>query len=403
MAAACAQVCTQPEITENNLIKVRSDKIARVLLLFSDKFPCWDEETFSLAGVPSSYYTFLEDKGCLARDGNALILTEKGAETRRQIALRIGIPAFEISKRFTVEESLFSNILWHLVRRSLVDGFTETASSLNEKIPVVPACDRKDLWRRSASGSAVYKWHKSETIKAFLNRFPKRSAETKDDIRGDAAMWRWANAYGIERAMLDFTMVLRDPSVSCEMHINSSERQDIFRMKAFDRYFFKHIPLCGRDAIYDTIAMTQIFLLGQNRVYLSEYDEEGAGKEANVLVFITDTEDKVREISKKKIESVKHLNCGGKSERIEICIAAASVERLRAIRRKSCTLNSWIRENCTVLSGESVLSATAKVDERTTFNAGVEEAICADKRETEISSALSYAAHIHPGNVYANQ
>lgn len=50
----------------------------RALLLFEDKFPCWDEETFALVGENVSSLSELAGDGLLVKDGEGYVLTEKG-------------------------------------------------------------------------------------------------------------------------------------------------------------------------------------------------------------------------------------------------------------------------------------------------------------------------------------
>ena len=56
----------------------------RALLLFEDKFPCWDEETFVLVGENVSSLSELSGNGLLVKDGGGYILTEEGDVYKRQ-------------------------------------------------------------------------------------------------------------------------------------------------------------------------------------------------------------------------------------------------------------------------------------------------------------------------------
>ena len=57
----------------------------RALLLFEDKFPCWDEETFVLVGENVSSLSELSGNGLLVKDGGGYILTEEGEKRRKEL------------------------------------------------------------------------------------------------------------------------------------------------------------------------------------------------------------------------------------------------------------------------------------------------------------------------------
>ena len=64
----------------------------RALLLFEDKFPCWDEETFALVGENVSSLSELAGDGLLVKDGEGYVLTEKGEKDVRSARSSIIFP-----------------------------------------------------------------------------------------------------------------------------------------------------------------------------------------------------------------------------------------------------------------------------------------------------------------------
>ena len=49
----------------------------QTLLLYEEKFPCWDEETAALAGEDAASLAELAEQGLLAEAGNGYVLTAR--------------------------------------------------------------------------------------------------------------------------------------------------------------------------------------------------------------------------------------------------------------------------------------------------------------------------------------
>ena len=129
--------------------------MTRSLLLFRESSPCWDEETFLLAGKAPHLLHELTAKGLLRKAGGGYVLTPEGDMERLRCADRLRLTAFAAETPFDPKEALWNNRLRLLMGRAVLGRPGFNGYSLDEKIPVLPGLSRGGLWRYDDDGALV--------------------------------------------------------------------------------------------------------------------------------------------------------------------------------------------------------------------------------------------------------
>lgn len=324
----------------------RGEEMTLPLLRFEDRFPCWDEETFSLAGEAPSALGALAAKGLLREAGGGYVLTPAGDRDRLKCAERLRIPAFAAIEPFDPAESLWNNRLCQLMRRAVRGRFGGVEYSLNEKLPILPGLSSGELWLRDGDGRVKYRWAEHPLIKSFLARFPRGDAAARQSAAlGDAAMWRWAEAAGASFRVQSFNLVMRSRDGREPRRETPHSPADVFYMKDANRLFFLRTSGKIPAEIYDAIGLLHLFMLGQRRVYLPGFaDVDSCGQENwTALVLAADGEEELTALRERYSFDGKNL--------IEpanpLFIIGTSVERLRKQDKPEDDVYGW-------LSGRSV-------------------------------------------------
>lgn len=316
-----------------------SEDMTRLLLLFEERFPCWDEETALLAGENPDGLRELAAAGLLKSSEGGYVLTPKGDAERLRYAENAGVPAFEITP-FNPEEALWNNRLYLLMERAFVGQFGVKEYTLNEKLPVIPLISRYNLWRRMSDGRVKYIWPEHPLIKSFKERFPAWGvAARKLPAPGDAAMWGWTRAAGADFCIQSFNLILRS-RYDFELYRKTPHMpEDIFYMKDADRLFFLRTSDKSADEIYDAIGRLHLFLLGQRRVYIPGYADIDSHEQENwtMLVLTADNEEELAAIRKRYSYDGKNLIAPANP----LFIIGTSIERLRRQEEPEPTVYDW--------------------------------------------------------------
>ena len=317
----------------------RADDMTRSLLLFRESSPCWDEETFLLAGKAPHLLHELTAKGLLRKAGGGYVLTPEGDMERLRCADRLRLTAFAAETPFDPKEALWNNRLRLLMGRAVLGRPGFNGYSLDEKFPGLPGLSRGGLWRYDDDGRVSYRWPSHPLVKSFLARFPLCGASARGSAApGDAAMWRWAEAAGAKFCIQSFNMVLR----SRRCHETPHLPEDIFYMNNADRLFFLRTAGKSHEEIYDAIGRLHLFLLGQRHVYLPGYMDSGSCGQENrtMLVLTADSEEELASLRKRCLSDGENL--------VEpagpLFIAGTSVERLRKQEMPEDTVYDWFCE-----------------------------------------------------------
>lgn len=317
----------------------------RALLLFEDKFPCWNAETFVLVDEDPSYLGKLEKIGLLAAAGGGYVLTPEGEAQRLKTAEKHYLPA--IPNMFSLpitdaaaEAALWNNKLYLLMERAFLGQFGIKEYSVDEKLPSVPRLPREELWHTGEGGRVEYLWPKHPLLNSFMERFPLWGvAARKKTAPGYAAVRKWADDCGAKFDIQRFNLILRS-RYDFELYRKMPHLpEDIFYMKDADRLFFLRTSDKTPAEIYDAIGRLHLFMLGQRRVYIPGYADIDSQEQENwtMLVLVADTEDELAAVYERYSFDGKNL--------IEpanpIFIVGTSIDRLRGQRRTEYTVYDW--------------------------------------------------------------
>lgn len=312
----------------------------RALLLFEPKFPCWDEETFALAGEGSSPRE-LEKPGYAIKVKDGWVLTAAGEKARLEYAACCGLPAEEIGA-FDPEEALWNNRLYLLMERAFTGQFGVKEYSVAESFPVLPSLTGDQLWQKE-EGTVRYLWPENPLIKDFLREFPNWGvAARKLPAPGAEALEKWASEKGVKQEELSFNLVLRS-RYDFELYRHEAPlAADRFRLKDADRLFFLRAKPAETDKIYETLGKLHLFLLAQRRIYIPGWADIDSQEQENwtMLVLVTTTEEELSEIKKELQKSGKTLIDPARP----LFITGTSLERQRKERKPRATVYDWFCE-----------------------------------------------------------
>ena len=313
----------------------------RALLLFEDKFPCWDEETFVLAGENLLYLKALEKAGLLARAGGGYVLTGAGEAKRMEAAERSCLPIAPIGP-FDAEKALWRNRLYLLMERAFIGQFGIKEYTPDETFPITPALSREELWgfENESSDKIRFIWSENPLVRSFNERFPDWGVRMRGkEAPGRAAVAAWMKESGAREGRLNFELVLRS-RYDFELYRKSpQETTDVFKLKDADRLFF-HRFSTPENAL-DVIGKLHLFLLANKRAYIPGYADIDSQQQENwtMLVIVTDTE--------KELERADHI-LGRQGKALidparPLFIIGTSIERLRIQPRPEYTVYDWFQ------------------------------------------------------------
>lgn len=310
----------------------------RALLLFEDKFPCWDEETFALVGENVSSLSKLAGDGLLVKDGEGYVLTEKGEKRRQECAKLHYLSALPIGE-FDAEKALWNNRLYLLMERAFIGQFGIKEYSVNEALPSVPKLAREALWGVE-NGRVKYRWPESTLVRSFYEAFPKWGVGTRGTTPpGDAGMRRWMEENGAEADEVRFNLILRS-RYDFELYRKEAHLpDDLYYMKDADRLFFLRATGDNYDEIYDAIGKLHLFLLGQRRVYIPGYADIDSQQQENwtMIVMAADNERELEGV----YERLSHDGRNLIDPANPLFIVGTSIERLRLQPKPEYTVYDW--------------------------------------------------------------
>lgn len=315
------------------------------LLLFEDKFPCWDEETVALAGGDAASMRELEEQGLLSEAGSGYVLTAEGEKRRIALARESFIPVSPIGS-FNAEKALWNNRLYHLMDcRAFTGVFPMGVKeyTVDETLPYAPALSREELWTRE-NGKIRYVWPEHRLVKSFLKRFPDWGMAARGKpAPGRAAMNEWLAESGAEAGTVNFNLVLRGRYDFEAYRTQERLPEDIFNIKDADRFFFLRTSDKSPEDIYDAIGKLHLFMLNQRRVYVPGYADDDSMDQENwtMLVLAADTEE--------ELEAVRERYSADGQALIEpampMYIIGTSIERLRRMREPKANYYDWFGED----------------------------------------------------------
>ncbi|WP_352402403.1 hypothetical protein [Synergistes jonesii] len=317
---------------------VCGDKIERALLLFDEEFPCWDEETFALAGEDFTTLKKLCEIGLLAEAGCGYVLTAEGGRVHAECSERLELPARQIGD-FDAEEALWNNRLYLLMDRAFVGQFGIKEYSVNEPLSFAPYLKREELWKIE-DGRVKYIWREAPLVRSLLATFPRWGvAARKFASPGSEGMIKWVKEAGASIGELRFNLLLRS-RYDFELYRKEAPLpEDVFRMKDADRLFFFRAKEGRYDEIYDAIGRLHIFMLDQRRVYIPGYADIDAHEQENWTMFVVAAE------SERELESVAERLARDGKNLIEpaapLFIIGTSMERLRRQEEPEDTIYDW--------------------------------------------------------------
>ena len=310
----------------------------RSILLFEPDFPCWDEETFALAGEAPSSIRELCGNGFLVPAEAGYVLSEKGEKFRQEQAKENYISALPIPK-FDPLLSLWNNRLYLLMEHAFIGQFGIKEYSLNEALPVVPQLSEREILTIE-DGKVKYIWNSSSLIKDFISEFPNSGVGSRHlTPPGENALNMWMEKNGAKRSYVCPNLLLRS-RYDFELYRKTKVcDSDKYKMKDADRLFFFHVTEESIEDFYINLGKLHIFLLGQKRVYIPGYADIDSHDQENwtMAVAVADTES-----SLEKIASI--ISVQGKATidpMPPLFIIGTSIERLREQEKPEDTVYDW--------------------------------------------------------------
>ena len=310
----------------------------RALLLFEDKFPCWDEETFALVGENILSLRSLEKAGYLKRAGGGYVLTKDGNVRRQICAEECGLAPVQIGK-FDAEEALWNNRLYLLMERAFVGQFGIKEYSTAEELRFTPRLERERLWDRSSDGLR-YLWPDDPMIRSFIAAFPKWGVGARGvKAPGAAGLAKWASENGAAEDSITFNLILRSRYDFALYRGAAILPDDIFRIKDADRLFFLRAEPDNLDTLCDQIGKLHLFMLNQRRVYVPGYADIDEHEQENwtMIVLVTEKEKQLEELRAALSPDAKALI----SPANPLFVIGTSFERLRWQQEPEKTVYDW--------------------------------------------------------------
>lgn len=279
---------------------------ARSILLFEPDFPCWDEETFALAGEDPASLTQLLQEGLVAQAGSGCVLTEKGESARRQEAEANWL-SYAPMPPFDAARALWNNRLYLLMERAFIGRFGIKEYSLDEALPVVPALTDEQMIQIS-EGKARYLWREQPVIQNFLTEFPHSGVGSRGlTPPGDEALAKWAAKNGAARTSVRPNLILRSRYDFDLYRKAASYPSDKYKMKDADRLFFFRVKSGGTTDFLRALGDLQLFLLAQKHIYIPGYGDIDSQDQENwtMTVVVCDSEAELEKARRKSPPTAK--------------------------------------------------------------------------------------------------
>lgn len=317
----------------------------QTLLLFDEKFPCWDEETVALADGDAASLCELEERGLLAEAGNGYVLTAEGEKMRVKLARESSLPVSHIGE-FNAEQALWNNRFYHLMDCRAFTGLFPMGLkeyTVDETLAFAPALTRNELWTREG-GRTRYIWPEHKLVKSFLKRFSDWGMASRGKpAPGQAAMDEWRAASGAQTGTANFNLVLRGRYDFDAYRQLERLPDDIFHLKDADRFCFLRTSDKTPEEIYDVIGGLHLFMLNQRRVYIPGYADDDSMDQENwtMLVLVADTEAELDEVVERYATDGQNLI----EPAMPMYVIGTSVERLRRMRKPKANYYDWFGED----------------------------------------------------------
>lgn len=162
------------------------------ILRFTEDHPCWTVALFERVGEDLSGLDGLERTGLLAREGDALWLTDEGRAAFARLAAELYVPDRPGEVPMDAARSLMATELWLEMERCNAQRGGLKRYLFRPKISVRPALSREDAWAIEA-GRIAWRYLDAPTVRDVLAGPPPPTVleRSLDPWRPEAlAAWR---------------------------------------------------------------------------------------------------------------------------------------------------------------------------------------------------------------------
>lgn len=320
------------------------------LLLFSNDAPCWDQETFVLAGENLDSIGYLLSEEYIEECQDGFVLTHKGVRAREDMAKELYVSADKITT-FDAREALWNNRLYLLTDKAFVGRFGLKEFTLKEKFEVLPYLPSSNLYEYDGS-NLEYIWQKNPIIRSLLEKFPN-PGKCREFTPPSLSMFQnWVSANKAQKGTLSVELMLRN-RYDFELYRNDPElTNDIFRIKNADRFFFMKAQTDNIEDLATRIGLLHIFMLTQRHVYIPGYVDFDSQMQENwtVVVLVADNEDEVVKL----YDSFSPFEQQLITPAAPMYVIATSIERLRQVKKPKETVYDWFCEETTHIARADV-------------------------------------------------
>ncbi len=314
----------------------------RSILLFEPDFPCWDEETFALAGEDPVFVKKLAQAEYIKPASDGFVLTEKGEELREKQAEENWLAAAPIPD-FDASRALWNNRLYLLMERAFIGQFGVKEYSVDETLPVVPAISSNELFKIE-NGQVEYLWEKHPLIKSFIGEFPNSGVGARGITPpGQEALDAWTAKTKAPTGSLHTNLILRS-RYDFELYRKEPQfKSDKYKMKDADRLFFFRVEENTTEDFYRDLGYLHLFMLAQKRIYIPGYGDIDSQDQENwtMAVVVADSEKSLEKISAEIATQGKALI----NPMPPLFIIGTSIERLKKQGKPKDTVYDWFCED----------------------------------------------------------
>lgn len=320
--------------------------VNKILLLFTDSLPCWDEDTVALSGETPDSLDVLAGSGCLERLGGGYVLTQAGIREREEASRENFVPVPRITRIISdpaeANSALEINRMTQLLDRAFLTDWGIKEISIREEFPVVPCLD-DDEYFRLEHGKAVATWQTLPMVQDFMSCFPDNGySARKLPVPGPEALYAWAKSRNAQRGTLTMDFVLRHRHDFEHYRQLKVPEGDVFRFINAG-VIFAHKVMEKPEELLPFIGKVHLFFAGQRRVYIPGwFDMDSEEQEPwKLLTLVTDTESQLQDLTctlrtwgNALIEPARPM-----------FIIGTSIERLRAQEVQARMFYDWFAEH----------------------------------------------------------